>query len=456
MAEKVVLPESKDQLVEKWLPVIEGTGKWEKVVDGAPKVKDYNLMATQLEILEQVELSEASQSGAVATYTPVLIPMVRRVMPALIGNEIFGTQPMNGPSGMIFALKSLYTGDSDNPITGAAGSNPGRIVIVDDAAGIAVGETISSTATAATGVVRHKENNTLLVDVLTGTFAVADDVDNAATFTAGIAVVSFVGDAEALQQIVFSNYSGTYTTALGEVLSTDTKELGFEIISNTVNAQTRKLKAKWTMEVEDDLRAVHGMNAEQLLSGFCSDEMVRELNSEFIAKVKSLAGAAATWTYTADAGSTGQGRFENEKYLALANEISRQKLALAKKSMRGQATWMIVSSGVLTALKAMGMQANSDAFDNTFMGVYDGMKVYIDLYNTEAQDFIYFGYKGASEVDAGLFYCPYVPLKVNKGYGEEDNIPRLFFSTRYGMGENPFGAGNYYSKLIVSTLPKAS
>jgi hypothetical protein len=232
------------------------------------------------------------------------------------------------------------------------------------------------------------------------------------------------------------------------------KELGFEVISSTVDAKTRKLKAKWTIELEDDLRAVHGLNAEQLLSSFCSDEMVREMNTEFIDTVKSYAGTGYTYTFPSDQ-TTLLGRYENEAYQSLANEISRQKLALAKKSMRGQATWMIVTSGVLTALKALGMATAADPFSNTFMGTYDGMKVYCDIFDTSGTQAIWFGYKGASEIDAGMFYCPYIPLKINKGYGQDDNIPRLFFSTRYGMSVNPFGAENFYTKLIVANLPTA-
>jgi hypothetical protein len=381
-------------------------------------------------------------------------------MPALIGNDIFGTQPMSGPSGMIFALKSLYTNDSVNPIA----HNAGKILVLADASGFVVGDSIASTdddtvvdpVETAVGVVRHIEGNTILVDTISGTWTSGEEVVNAATVAqnAGITTISAVYDAETLQNVVFTNYSGTYATSAGEALSTDMKETGFEVISTTVNAKTRKLKAKWTLELEDDLKAVHGMNAEQLLTGFSSDEMIREMNGEFINTVKGYAGETNTFTYSGAVDT--QGRYENEKYQALANEISRQKLYVSQTSMRGQATWMIVSPGVLTALEALGMQRNTDPLDNTYMGTYKNMNVYVDLFNTEAQDFIYFGYKGNSEIDAGMFYCPYVPLKINKGYGEEDNIPRLFFSTRYGLVENPFGASSFYRKLVVADLPSAS
>ena len=440
--QEVVLPESKDELIEKWNPVIEGTGKWESVVGDAPKVRNPELLATQLEILEQTELKEVSGTSAVSNYIPVLIPMVRRVMPALIGPNLFGTQPMNSPSGMIFALKSLYTNDSVNPIAHDAGA----ILVLADASGYSDGDSITGDTSGATGTIRHIEDNTVLVDVASGTFEV-EDVNTATTS------ISAVWDAEALQNIIFSNYSGTYATTAGEYMSTDMKEMGFEIISSTVNAQTRKLKAKWTVELEDDLRAVHGLNAEQLLTSFSSDEMIREMNTEFLRNVKSNSGETNTWTFSGT--SDVQGRYENEKYQALANEINRQKIYVAKTSMRGQATWMAVSTGVLTALRALGMQPNTDPYDNTYMGTYNGMEVYADIFNEEAQDYIYFGYKGPTEVDAGLFYCPYVPLKINKGYGDEDNIPRLFFSTRYGLTANPFGASNYYRKLVVSGLPAA-
>ncbi len=462
---RVILPESKDELIEKWLPVIEGTGKWEKVVDGMPKVdaKGYSLLATQLEVLEQTELSEATQTGAITNYTPVLIPMVRRVMPALIGTEIFGTQPLNGPSGLIFALKSLYQSDGNSEVN----ANYEILLLDTEVAVFEDLDQVISGDVAGDGKVVHGEGKMVLVKLTSAstTFAGDADVDDVvigsyATSVAGVDRV--FTDAEALSSIVFQNFSGTMSTAVGENLGLLTKELGFEITSSSVEAKTRKLKTRWTIELEDDLRAVHGLNAEQLLSGFCGDEIVKEMNREFIDKVKVHAGttssnglATATWTFPSDQ-TTLKGRYENEAYQSLANFISRQRRKLALSNLRGQATWMIISLGVLTALEATGKLKSgaTSPLGNAFVGTYEGMKVYVDMFPTigEDSDFIYLGYKG-DEIDAGVYYCPYIPLKVNKGYGEEDNIPRLFFSTRYGLCDNPFGAANYFQKIIVANLP---
>lgn len=454
---KVILP-SEDKLIEKWLPVIELKDKWADKIGDAPKVpsKQYGLMAQQLEILEQCELSEATTTSSISTYVPVLIPMVRRVLPALIGNEIFGTQPMSGPSQLIFALKSVYTHTSATPIA----PKDGVILTLADASGFAAGEGISSTADAAVGTVRYKEGNNILVEMTSGAFVVGVAVDDASTFSTGLSTVSAIyTDAEAMAPFIFPSYSGSYTTATGEALTTDMKEMGFEIISNSVTAKTRKLKSKWTLELEDDLRAIHGMSAESLLTDVCSSEIIREMNREFIEQVKTYAATTtdfglATSTFTYDTSDDTQGRWEYEKYQSLANKIDRQRQALAKSCLRGQATFAIVTPKIRTALQSIGMlPRGGDEYANTYVGDFNGMRIYVDLFGTETTDAVYFGYKGASEIDAGMFFCPYVPLKINKGVGDDDNIPRLFFSTRYGLAENPYGAKNYYHKLTVSSMP---
>jgi hypothetical protein len=484
MSENNLALTSQEELIEKWLPVIEGSGKWEKVCEGMPVVEsqNYGILATQLECLEQVELKEATQTGNVANYTPVLIPMVRRIAPAMIGNELFGVQPMTGPSGMIFSLKSLYQG----PKLGSLLTDVYYIMIVATVSGFSVGDVISGTADdtgaspaeTAVGTVKQIQGNTLLVHQTnvqldaggsagdeTGAFAAGFVVLSGAVIAqdAGIEMTYFSTDAEALGPIVFDDFSGPMTTAVGENLGTSTNELGFEITSSTINAKTRKLKTRWTIELEDDLRAVHGMNAEQLLSGFCGDEIVKEMNREFIDQVKTYAGetadngqAAITWNYT-DVATTNafNGRFEMERYQSLAAAISRQRRKLARANQRGQANWMIVTLGVLTALEFSGrlIKSGDTPMQNAFVGTFEGMRVYVDMFPSVAtEEAVYLGYKG-DEVDAGLYFCPYVPLKVNKGYGEEDNIPRLFFSTRYGVGQNPYGAKNYYQKMTISNLP---
>ena len=474
MAEKkVILPENTDELIEKWAPVIEGTGKWEKVVEGMPKVevKDQALLATQLEILEQTQLSESTVSGnagvATTDYVPILIPMVRRVMPALIGNKLFGTQPLSGPSGMIFSLRSLYQGDvgeiADTWIILTVSSLDdvgGNTLTVGGGISTATDDTGADPTEAAVGVVHYIEGLNVLINVTSGTFVATDLFCAASTMTQdeGQTISAYYVNAEQMAPFCFSNYSGSMTTATGETLGSDINELGFEISSSTVTAKTRKLKTRWTIELEDDLRAVHGMNAEQLLSGFCGEEIVREMNREFLNLVHTKAALAtdngwttSTWTYSATAGA--QGYTENERMQSLGNAIARQAITLSKANLRGPANYIIVTSGIVGFLGATGRfqgTGSNDYLKNPYAGKFDSMDVYVDMFPSTAGDYVLFGYKG-DEVDAGLYYCPYIPLKVNKGYGEEDNIPRLFFSTRYGLGDNPFGANNYFHKMIVTT-----
>ena len=460
-----------DEIIEKWMPIIEGQKKWKSFVSACPKVdsKSYGLMAQLFENVES--LSEAGTvAGDVANYSPVLIPMLRRIMPALIGPQIFGTQPMSGPTGLIFALRTIYAGDSvsgntklTNDITNS------QILTVADATGgggAVVGENMAQTldntagtpAISATGLIRHVEGNNILVEILSGEFTVstaAIDVVEFDTLTiaqsAGDTTVSAVYLNEALLHIIFSNYSGTWTTAQGEALSTDMKEIDFDVQSSTITAKTRKLKAKWTNELEQDLKRIHNMNAESLLKMLAGDQIVMEMNAEFIALVRSKVGTTTAWDYA----NTGQGagRWELEIYQNLIATISRVKRQIATSSKRGQATFMIVSPAVLSILETSGkLKGDTDPIATAFAGVAIGMKVFVDLWATS--DDILIGYKSPnSEIDAGIFYGPYVPVQIRKGFGEEDGQPRTFFSTRYGIADNLYGASNYYKRITCANLP---
>jgi len=440
------------QTIEKWKPVIEGQGKWSDFVSECPTVKsaDYGAMALMLENVEK-SLSEKSVSAdSLATdYSPILIPMLRRVMPALIGPQIFGFQPMIMPTGLIFASRAVYQNDSVNPVNRANSV----IVTLADATNFAVGGDIVHGGTSTgdgNGVVRHKEGNNLLVEVESGTFqaGAGEQVDNADPYAAAETTVSAVYDNEALFKIIFSNYTGSYSTAAGEALSTDMKEIGLDINKVAVVAETRKLKAKWTNELSEDMKAVHNIDAEQLITSFASDEIIMDMNREFINLVITNATNTSAYNYT-----SADGRWEYEKYQNLAAAINRGKRSIADKTKRGQGTFMIVSLGVLNALEASGRlkDTNVDPIQQVYAGTALGMDVYVD--NWATTDNIYIGYKGKNETDAGIFYSPYIPLQVRKGYGEEDNQPRAFFHTRYGLAYNPYGADNYYHNLTVANLP---
>ena len=466
-----------EETIERWLPVIEGKGKWEKVVESCPKVASdqYGMMAQCFENMTEA----TTTTGGVGNYSPILIPMVRRMMPSLIGMDIFGTQPMTGPSGLIFALRAEYQNDNVNPIKA---STPSFIVTVgattDGGANDAtVGGDISFTNDDAgadpvevvIGKIRHIEGYNILVEDLgTGTGGYEDLVLTADVATAGTMFAATCVQAqtiataatyanEALFKIIFSNYTGTYTTAVGEALGSDTKEMGFNIDSSTITAKSRKLKTRWTKELEDDLKAVHKIDAESLLTGIASDEITMEMNREFMALVntKAIAGGVTAWTY---AGA--DGRWEVEKYMNLVATISRVRRQVAIANRRGQATFMIVSPGVLSALETAGKldrqgdsisQIGVDPVRTAYVGNSLGMKCYVDIWATT--DFVNLGYKGNEEVDAGIYYAPYIPLQIDKGYGEEDNVPRTFFRTRYGVADNIFGAENYYRQITVAGLP---
>lgn len=447
------------EVLDKWLPLLEGSGKWENFVSTCPKLNPMDF-ATVAQLLENTEALKERTTTAqgVGDFSPILIPMLRRVMPSLIGMQIFGTQPMSGPTGLIFALRAVYQNTTDNPVNR---SNSIILTLADASLGWGgapvPGDFISTDGVGRLGVgtIRHVEGNNLLVEITAGTdpwFAVGDDVDDIAVFAGAVTTVAAVYDNEALFKIIFSNYTGTHTTAAGEALSTDMKEVGFNIETDTVTAKTRKLKAKWTEELEQDLQAIHNMNAERLLTSIASDEIVIEMNREFIALIAAKAGTSSAYNYaTVVAGSTG--RWELEKYQNLMAHISRQKRELAVTNRRGMATFMIVSPAVLSVIEASGKLSTQgiDPVQTSFAGKALGMDCYVDIY--AENDDIQLGYKGPNEMDAGIFYAPYIPLQIKKGYGEEDGQPRTFFHTRYGIQDNLFGAGNYYHTITVAGLP---
>jgi hypothetical protein len=231
------------------------------------------------------------------------------------------------------------------------------------------------------------------------------------------------------------------------------KEVGFNIETATVTAKTRKLKAKWTEELEQDLMAIHNMNAERLLTSIASDEIVVEMNREFIALIAAKAGTSTSWDFDATtAGETG--RWEMEKYQTLMAHIARQKRKLAVTNRRGMANFCIVSPGVLSVIEAAGKLTteNVDPVKTSYAGKALNMDCYVDIYATD--DKMHLGYKGPNEIDAGIYYAPYIPLQIKKGYGEEDGQPRTFFHTRYGVADNLFGAGDYYHAIDVQNLPE--
>jgi hypothetical protein len=342
--------------------------------------------------------SNAAAGGPTAGYDPVLISLVRRAMPNLMAYDIAGVQPMTGPTGLIFAMRSKY-----NAMTG----NTSTEAFYDEA------------NTAFSGAGSQGAN--------TGIGA-----------TAGFGTGMPTATAEALGSIPGTN---------------DFAEMAFSIEKVTVAAQSRALKAEYTTELAQDLRAVHGLDAETELANILQSEILVEINRELVRTIYSSAvtGAANTAvTGIFDLDVDANGRWSVEKFKGLMFQIEQEANAIAKATRRGKGNIVICSSDVASALQMAGVLDYTPALNsnnlqvddtgNTFAGILNGRyRVYIDPY--AGANYLVVGYKGSSSFDAGLFYCPYVPLQMYRAVGENSFQPKIGFKTRYGMVANPFAQG---------------
>jgi hypothetical protein len=418
-------------LMEKWAPVLEH--------DDVPSIADKHKKATTARLLENQEaalkeqaahsqgnfLGEAAaannQAGSdIATFDPVLISLVRRAMPNLIAYDIAGVQPMTGPTGLIFAMKSRYSTQGGTEALHAEADSG-----------------FSGTGTQQAGP--------------TGLEGVADaDTDGDIGDEADI--VNTFGEA--------MSTDAAERLGVGESGDGSFGEMAFSIEKATVTAKSRALKAEYTMELAQDLKAVHGLDAEAELANILSSEILAEINRELIRTVYQKANLGAQTSNVAtkgvfDVDTDSDGRWMAEKFKGLIMQIERESNKIALDTRRGKGNFVLVSSDVASALAAAGMMdyspalstgLNVDDTGNTFAGVLNGrMKVYVDPYATA--NFVCVGYRGTNPYDAGLFYCPYVPLTMVKAVGENDFQPRIGFKTRYGMQQNPFvgtadGAGS--------------
>ena len=416
------------QLIEKWSPVLDH--------ESAPSIDDRYRKAVTARLLENQEIalkeetaqaqgnyiSEAAAannigSGSapnnIGTFDPVLISLVRRAMPNLIAYDIAGVQPMTGPTGLIFAMKSKYSSQS------------GSEALYDEA----------DTDFSGTGT--HQADPTGLSGVTDADTdaTIADEADTVSTFGSGLAT------------------SAAERLGVGESGDGSFGEMAFTIEKATVTAKSRALKAEYTMELAQDLKAVHGLDAEGELANILSAEILAEINREVIRSVLKTAKIGALQASTAVSGifdvtTDSDGRWMVEKFKGLIMQLEREANVIAKETRRGKGNFVLCSSDVASALAAAGMldytpalsaNLNVDDTGNTFAGVLNGrMKVYIDPYSTV--DFACVGYRGSNPYDAGIFYCPYVPLTMVKAVGENDFQPRMGFKTRYGMIANPYVA----------------
>ena len=429
-------------LVEKWGPILEHSS-FSAITDNHKKsvtatilenteralAESGDLSANMTGLLSETAANDVGTGGFASTsaaggptagYDPVLISLVRRAMPNLIAYDIAGVQPMTGPTGLIFAMRSTHTNQT------------------------AANEVFYNEAdTSFSGAGTHSSNAPGQASVTTGT-----GMDTAAAEALGS-----TGDAFA--------------------------EMAFSIEKVTVAAKSRALKAEYTTELAQDLKAVHGLDAETELANILQSEILVEINRELVRTIytNAVVGAAATATPgTFDLDVDANGRWSVEKFKGLMFQIEQEANAIAKGTRRGKGNMVICSSDVASALQMAGVldytpalnsnSLNVDDTGNTFAGVLNGRyKVYIDPY--AGANYMVVGYKGSSSFDAGLFYCPYVPLQMVRAVGENSFQHKIGFKTRYGMVSNPFAKGAtqgtppgeleadtnvYYRRVLVSNL----
>ena len=405
-----------EHLQEKWQPVLEHPDL-NKIDDSYKRAVTTLILENQEKAMKEDQnfLSEAaptnSTGGQISNWDPILISLVRRAMPNLIAYDVCGVQPMTGPTGLIFAMRAKAASSDgaellvDEPDTGLSN---------DDAAG-------DLTSSAMTG-----SNPKLLNDSPAG---------------------------------IYLSPTGMTTAqgeALGDAAVNSLAEMAFSIEKTTVTAVSRALKAEYTMELAQDLKAIHGLDAETELANMLSTEILAEINREVVRSlyITAVAGAQVNTTTagTFDLDTDSNGRWSVEKFKGLMFQIERDANAIGQQTRRGKGNMIICSADVASALQMAGVLDYTPALNNnlnvddtstTFAGVMNGRyKVYVDPYsaNVAANQYYVAGYKGTSPYDAGFFYCPYVPLQMVRAVGENTFQPKIGFKTRYGMAANPFAA----------------
>jgi hypothetical protein len=437
-----------EEIQKKWAPVLEHAD--------LPPIKDAHRRSITAQMLENTQrelrvagahnqhllegdipanaIQAAGGSSNIDTFDPVLISLVRRAMPNLIAYDICGVQPMTGPTGLIFAMRARY------------GNNSGSETFYNEV------NTSYSSVVSGANTLGQKHVGTL-----------PGSANNAETGT--------------------YNYGSGMGTAQAEALGTTSNaafaQMAFSIEKVTVTAKSRALKAEYTMELAQDLKAVHGLDAESELSNILSNEILAEINREVVRTINITAVQGAqdnvTTAGTFDLDTDSNGRWSVEKFKGLMFQLEREANQIAKQTRRGKGNILICSSDVASALQMAGVldyapalnsnNLNVDDTGATFAGVLNGrLRVYIDPYAIGG-NYAVVGYKGSSAFDAGLFYCPYVPLQMVRAVDQDSFHPKIGFKTRYGMVANPFAGGAseglgaltkdsnvYYRRILVNNL----
>jgi len=425
-----------ESIQQKWQPVLEHPD--------LPKINDAYKRAVTSMVLENQEkalkedaafLSEAAPANAtgssIQNWNPILISLVRRSMPNLIAYDIAGVQPMSGPTGLIFAMRSRYA------------SQAGGEALFDEADTDFSGRNAAGSSVSGASATQHDGTNpAVLNDTPAGTYTTGTGMDT------------------------------DYAEALGDAAGNAFAEMAFSIEKSTVTAKSRALKAEYTMELAQDLKAIHGLDAETELSNILSAEILAEINREVVRSVYIGAekGAQANTTTSGifDLDTDSNGRWSVERFKGLMFQLERDANVIAQRTRRGKGNMIICSSDVASALQMAGVldytpalnnNLNVDDSGNTFAGVLNGKyKVYIDPYsaNTVAKQYFVVGYKGTSPYDAGIFYCPYVPLQMVRAVGQDNFQPKIGFKTRYGLVANPFAGASASSAITADGLTAAN
>jgi len=394
-------------------------------------------------------VNEGTLSGDVAQFTPILMPMVRRLYPTLIANDVLGIQPMTMPTGFIYALVNQYTGDSVNKVSAALRNVIFTYVFTKNAAtntDLAVTDTITGNVTGAVGIVKHIHGDQILVQMTSGDFLATDTaavVTTTATDTEGatVAVTAIYTNEAAFGQIV-SDWTGSMTTAVAETLGTGMKEVGFSIMKKTIEAKSRALKGQYTVEMYQDLKSQHGLLADEEIMSLMSYEMQAEIDREVVAFINATATSLANTTFSATA-TGASGRWEIEMYRREAIRISMEAATIGLNTKRGQGNVLIVSPKVGTMLEQVGTftvatQASGVKAPTSggVAGTFDGrFKVIVDQYATS--DYCTVLYKGADRRDAMGFFAPYVPMSFTKVTNVDTGQPAVIAKTRYALAAIP-------------------
>jgi hypothetical protein len=447
-----------DTLVEKWSPVLD-MGEMPEINDIHKKRVTAVLLENQVNAMREERLQQnlfeaaptvsmggnfgagqVGSAGNFAGYDPILISLVRRAMPNIVAYDIAGVQPMSAPTGLIFAMRAKY-----NSIDGPEALFDEAWPKFSGASGAAVNSAV------AIGVTGLLSGHTLGVDPINDSF-------------------------NGTRADLFGDFRGMLTSTaekLGDG-SNYFREMAFSIERIAVQARSRALKAEYTTELAQDLKAVHGLDAESELANILSVEIMNEINREILRAMYTIAKTGAKQTDLANSATGGiydlladsDGRWSAERFRGLMFQIEREANVIAKDTRRGRGNFILCSADVASALAmggflnlspALNVQMNVDDTGNVFAGVLNGKyKVFIDPFIKNNVNFITVGYKGASPYDAGMFYCPYVPLQMVRAVGQDTFQPKIGFKTRYGLVSNPFGKGRDAISTDAEGLDKDS